>query len=1141
MATSTTTLDVLVVADEPGDRDAVARRLGFAGEVASVSLARADGDLRDRLAGVDCVLCTSDVDPDRCLDLLSAVCGTDPGVPVIVFAGDRGSEFVTAALDAGAADVIQSTLAAAPPALVRRRVESAIDAERRQAVRRAERREREQERRWYEEVVETTLDTAAVYDGDGRFRAVNSRLAELYGATPEELRGRRSRLLEKLRESHDGDPYADLVAGRREEYKAELELDYPGQEGRVTDVRLSRLADGGEFVGVVAVGRDVTERRERERELQAERDLVERILDTSPVGIAVIDADGTVVRANDRTAEILGVDRGEFAGRPVTEVDWRVHDEAGEPVPESEMPLARVLRTGEPVYGSEIRVERPADGTEVWVATSGAPLFDESGEVSQVVMTFEDVTERRERERKITRQRDELEQLDRLNAVVRDVDQALVGATTREEVEGAVCERLAEAGRYRFAVALRARGDRLVPTAWTDVGEAYVDAVFPVEGVIPEDSPGLRALETGETQVVGSVGTDPGAAGWREQALEAGVASVAAVPVVFGVRSYGVIAVYAGEPDAFGDRELAVLDELGETVGHAIDALERREREETLTALYEATRDLLGTETEGEVCDVVVDVATETLDLPEVGIFLFDDEENVLRPASATEDLVAFYGETDTFGPGLDDSETWHAYVTGETKVFDDISESERVANPDTEARSSFVRPLGEHGVFVAASTEAGVFDGYRRKLLGLLAATAETALDRVAGQAGIREREQELADQTRRLERLSRVTDLLRDVAGTLVRATAREEIEEAVCERLAAEDGVAFAWIGTVPPDGDALVPRAWAGDGGEYLDDVSLAVDGAEPAARTAASGSTTAVSVTDHLHDHAWARTASDRGYQAAVAVPLVYGETTYGVAAVYARDPDALEGAEEVLAELGELVGYAINGAETKQGVLADRVTELELRIPEPGTFVNAVAALAGEPVRYLEITPAADGRAHLLFGLDEVPVPEVLALEAEFVGVESLQHVGNGERHLFRATVTGRTIAATLLSCGGLPDEVVAHPEETVAVVRLPAQLDVRVFLDRVRETYPGAELNARHDRSGRESRYGLHEAVDAELTERQREVLATAYESGFFESPRETTGAELADLLDVSQPTVTHHLREGQRRLFAVLFGDDA
>jgi predicted DNA binding protein len=62
---------------------------------------------------------------------------------------------------------------------------------------------------------------------------------------------------------------------------------------------------------------------------------------------------------------------------------------------------------------------------------------------------------------------------------------------------------------------------------------------------------------------------------------------------------------------------------------------------------------------------------------------------------------------------------------------------------------------------------------------------------------------------------------------------------------------------------------------------------------------------------------------------------------------------------------------------------------------------------------------------------------------------------------------------------------------------------------------------------------------LEEELTERQREVLLTAYESGYFQSPRETTGAELAALFDISQPTLTYHLREAQRRLFDTLFTD--
>jgi predicted DNA binding protein len=127
-----------------------------------------------------------------------------------------------------------------------------------------------------------------------------------------------------------------------------------------------------------------------------------------------------------------------------------------------------------------------------------------------------------------------------------------------------------------------------------------------------------------------------------------------------------------------------------------------------------------------------------------------------------------------------------------------------------------------------------------------------------------------------------------------------------------------------------------------------------------------------------------------------------------------------------------------------------------------------------------------------------------------------------------------------LLESGGIPQQVVASGEQTAATVRLPTQESVRAFLERVGETYPETELRSKRDRQQADAHQPMQFALDSELTDRQREVLVTAYESGFFESPRETTGAELADLLGVSQPTVTHHLREAQRRLFEELFDGD-
>ncbi|WP_254810538.1 helix-turn-helix domain-containing protein [Natronosalvus amylolyticus] len=51
-------------------------------------------------------------------------------------------------------------------------------------------------------------------------------------------------------------------------------------------------------------------------------------------------------------------------------------------------------------------------------------------------------------------------------------------------------------------------------------------------------------------------------------------------------------------------------------------------------------------------------------------------------------------------------------------------------------------------------------------------------------------------------------------------------------------------------------------------------------------------------------------------------------------------------------------------------------------------------------------------------------------------------------------------------------------------------------------------------------------------LTDTQREALILAYECGYFESPRETTLAEIAEELGISQQALGSRLRRGNRRL---------
>ena len=63
---------------------------------------------------------------------------------------------------------------------------------------------------------------------------------------------------------------------------------------------------------------------------------------------------------------------------------------------------------------------------------------------------------------------------------------------------------------------------------------------------------------------------------------------------------------------------------------------------------------------------------------------------------------------------------------------------------------------------------------------------------------------------------------------------------------------------------------------------------------------------------------------------------------------------------------------------------------------------------------------------------------------------------------------------------------------------------------------------------------------TDAGLTDSQREALLVAFETGYFEEPRNATLSEVASDLDISQPAASGLLRRGIKRLIMSSLMDD-
>ena len=119
-------------------------------------------------------------------------------------------------------------------------------------------------------------------------------------------------------------------------------------------------------------------------------ELLEQILETSPIGIVVADRSGTITLVNERATEVVDGDSSSLVGRSVFEAAWEATDAEGEPVSPEANPFALAL-DGEATYGQRIAVTLPNERRTV-LRMNTSPIHDEDGAVVYAVATLEDVT-----------------------------------------------------------------------------------------------------------------------------------------------------------------------------------------------------------------------------------------------------------------------------------------------------------------------------------------------------------------------------------------------------------------------------------------------------------------------------------------------------------------------------------------------------------------------------------------------------------------------------------------------------------------------------------------------------------------------------------------------------------------------------
>jgi PAS domain S-box-containing protein len=133
-------------------------------------------------------------------------------------------------------------------------------------------------------------------------------------------------------------------------------------------------------------------RRENERlQLRAARDrsILQTVLEQSPHGVIMCDAEGRLVLQNEAAERIWA---GSASAESVSEWGrYRAFHPDGTPFEGEDWAMARCLENREVIEAEEFHIQR-FDGSHGWLIGSSAPLLGQEGELLGAVSVFADIT-----------------------------------------------------------------------------------------------------------------------------------------------------------------------------------------------------------------------------------------------------------------------------------------------------------------------------------------------------------------------------------------------------------------------------------------------------------------------------------------------------------------------------------------------------------------------------------------------------------------------------------------------------------------------------------------------------------------------------------------------------------------------------
>ena len=153
------------------------------------------------------------------------------------------------------------------------------------------------------------------------------------------------------------------------------------------------------------------ESREIKSTLQLNEERYQGLLNSLEAGVVVHASDTSIIMNNFKASELLGLDNEQMMGKKAIDPAWKFVDIDENTLCLENYPVNRVLASKKPIKSQVLGIHNPLFKEVVWVTVNGFPIYSSTGDCSEIVISFVDISDRKRAEIEAKSHKDILEEM----------------------------------------------------------------------------------------------------------------------------------------------------------------------------------------------------------------------------------------------------------------------------------------------------------------------------------------------------------------------------------------------------------------------------------------------------------------------------------------------------------------------------------------------------------------------------------------------------------------------------------------------------------------------------------------------------------------------------------------------------------